>query len=81
MEQRELLIFEELYKKFKEENEDQIYIVKKQIDKLQNEIERRKKKDFVEEIYDEFRVYENGISLNEFKIMLYTGKNQFNKAI
>ena len=43
MEQRELLIFEELYKKLKEENEDQIYIVKKQIDKLQNEIEIRKK--------------------------------------
>lgn len=75
MEQRELLIFEELYKKLKEENEDQIYIRSKEIERIQNDIEKRKNKDFVKQIYEEFRLYENNISLNNFRIGLYTLSN------
>ena len=83
MDRRELLIYEELLGKLKRGNEDQIYILKKEMDKqqleihkLKNEIEKRKKNDLIKQIYEEFRLCENNISLNSFRNELYTLRNQ-----
>ena len=72
----EFKVFKELYEKMKEGNQNQINLIMQEIKRLQSEINRRNERDLIKEIYEQYKIWDKGITLQEFRHGILEGEER-----
>lgn len=68
----EFKVYNKLREKLKDGRDNKIKLLTQEIQKLHNEIDRQSNRDLTEEIYNQYKLSEKNISLEEFRKKLYT---------